>query len=254
MNSAGVVAALAAEARTLGPTLPRRGKAYARLPGGLLLAVSGIGAGAAAAAAQRLVDAGAAALVSWGMAGGLDPSLEAGTVCLPHEVIAPDGTHYPTAHEWRETLAPLIAAGHRVVQGSLLTSLLPLATVDAKGAAHRKTGAVAVDMESSAVAQTARTHGLPFIAVRAIVDTAKDVVPPAVGAASESGQVRIGRLLLGLLRSPSDLVPLLRLATRYRAATGSLQAVAALLGGTSPTSAGPASAGPTPARARSRPA
>lgn len=254
MNSAGVVAALAAEARALGPTLPRRGEAYARLPGGMLLAVSGIGEAAAAAAAQRLVDAGAAALVSWGMAGGLDPLLEAGTVCLPHEVIAPDGTHYPTAREWRETLAPLIAAGRRVVPGTLLTSVLPLATVFEKEAAHRNTGAVAVDMESSAVAQTARTHGLPFIAVRAIVDAAKDAVPPAVKAASESGQVRIGRLFLGLLRSPADLMPLLQLAARYRAATASLRAVAALLGGTSPTSAGPTSAGPTPARARSRPA
>jgi adenosylhomocysteine nucleosidase len=254
LNSAGVVAALAAEARTLGSTLPRGGEAYARLPGGMLLAVGGIGEAAAAAAAERLVEAGADALVSWGMAGGLDPSLEAGVVCLPHEVIAPDGTHYPTAREWRETLAPLIAAGHRVARGSLLTSVLPLATVFAKGAAHRNTGAVAVDMESSAVARTARTHGLPFIAVRAIVDTAKDVVPPAVSAASESGQVRIGRLLLGLLRSPADLMPLLRLATRYRAATGSLQAVAALLSGTSPTSAGPTSAGPSPAHARSRPA
>jgi adenosylhomocysteine nucleosidase len=229
LNSAGVVAALAAEARTLDPTPPRRGEAYARLPGGMLLAVSGIGEAAAAAGAQCLVDAGAAALVSWGMAGGLDPSLEAGAVCLPHEVIAPDGTRYPTAREWRETLAPLIAAGHRVAGGSLLTSVRPLATVFAKGAAHRDTGAVAVDMESSAVAQTACTYGLPFIAVRAIVDTAKDVVPPAVSAASESGQVRIGRLLLGLLGSPADLMPLLRLATRYRAATGSLQAVAAML-------------------------
>ena len=67
-------------------------------------------------------------------------------------------------------------------------------------------------MESSAVAKAARTHGLPFIAVRAIVDTAEDEVPPAVSAASESGQVRIGRLFLGLLRSPADLMPLLRLA------------------------------------------
>jgi adenosylhomocysteine nucleosidase len=231
LNSAGVVAALAAEARTLGPTLPRRGEAYARLPGGMLLAVGGIGVSAAAAAAERLVDAGAAALVSWGMAGGLDPSLDAGALCLPDEVIAPDGTHYPTARDWRETLAASIAPLHRVARGSLLTSVLPLATVAEKGAAHRSSGAVAVDMESSAVAQTACTRGLPFIAVRAIVDTAKDVVPAAVIAASECGQVRIGPLLLGLLRSPFELLPLLRLATRYRAATCSLQAVAALLGG-----------------------
>ena len=263
MNAAGVVAALAAEARTLGPTpgrggTPRRGEGYAMLSGGMLLTVSGIGHAAAAAAARRLIDAGAGALVSWGLAGGLAPSLEAGAVCLPEEVIGPDGTHYPTAGEWRETLSRLVAAHRRVGCGSLLTSAAPIATAAAKAAAHRDTGAVAVDMESSAVAQAARTHGLPFIAVRAIVDTAADEVPRAVSGASECGQVRIGRLFLGLMRSPVDLVPVLRLATRYGTAIGSLRAVAALLEGTSPTSMGPTSMGPTPAgatlpRAASRP-
>jgi adenosylhomocysteine nucleosidase len=209
------------------------------LSGGMLLAVSGIGHAAAAAAARRLIDAGAGALVSWGMAGGLAPSLEAGAVCLPEEVIGHDGTHYPTAGEWRETLSRLVAAHRRVAGGSLLTSAAPIATAAAKAAAHRDTGAVAVDMESSAVAQAARTHGLPFIAVRVIVDTAADEVPRAVSGASESGQVRFGRLYLGLLRSPVDLVPVLRLATRYRTAIASLRAVAALLAGTSPIPAGP---------------
>ena len=57
MNAAGVVAALAAEARVLGPTpgrdgtLPRGGEGYAMLSGGMLLVVSGIGQAAAAAAA-----------------------------------------------------------------------------------------------------------------------------------------------------------------------------------------------------------
>jgi hypothetical protein len=117
---------------------------------------------------------------------------------------------------------------------------------------------MAVDMESSAVAKAARTCGVPFIAVRVIVDTAADEVPRAVSGASESGQVRIGRLLLGLMRSPADLVPLLRLTKRYRIAIGSLRAVAALLEGSSPTSAGPtakgaSSGGATLPRAASRP-
>ena len=197
--------------------------------GGMLLTVSGIGQAAAAAASRRLIDAGAGALVSWGLAGGLAPSLKAGVVCLPEQVIGPDGTHYPTAGEWRETLSLLMAARRRVARGNLLTSATPLASTAAKAAAHRDTGAVAVDMESSAVAKTARNHGLPFIAVRAIVDTAADEVPRAVSAASESGQVRIGRLFLGLMRSPVDLVPFLRLAKRYRNAIGSLRAVAVLL-------------------------
>jgi adenosylhomocysteine nucleosidase len=207
---------------------------------------------------MRLIEAGAGALVSWGLAGGLAPSLEAGAVCLPEEVIGPDGAHYSTAREWRERLAPLVAAHRRVACGTLLTSAAPIATAAAKAAAHQDTGAMAVDMESSAVAKAARTCGVPFIAVRVIVDTAADEVPRAVSGASESGQVRIGRLLLGLMRSPADLVPLLRLTKRYRIAIGSLRAVAALLEGSSPTSAGPTPKGASPGgatlpRAASRP-
>jgi adenosylhomocysteine nucleosidase len=244
LKATGVVAALAAEARTLDATAVPGGKLSGS--GGMLLVVSGMGQIAAAAAAGRLIDAGADALVSWGVAGALAPSLEAGAVCLPEEVIAPDGTRYSTAREWRERLTPLVAAHRRVAHGSLLTSAAPIAGAAAKAATHRDTGAVAVDMESSAVAKAARARALPFIAVRAIVDTAADEVPRAVSAASESGQVRIGRLILGLVGSPADLVHLVRLAKRYRIAIGSLRAVGAVLEDTAPTreGQGPASTGP----------
>ena len=83
-------------------------------------------------------------------------------------------------------------------------------------------------MESSAVAQVAESYGVPFIAVRVIVDTARDAIPPAVAGASHAGKVRLGRLILGLLRSPAQIGSLLRLARRYRVALRSLRAVAAL--------------------------
>src|SRR5256885_11571358 len=41
-------------------------------------------------------------LISWGMAGGLDPALAAGTIFLPSEVISRDGTARMTARYWRE--------------------------------------------------------------------------------------------------------------------------------------------------------
>ncbi|MGH8201914.1 MAG: purine and other phosphorylase-like protein, family 1, partial [Steroidobacteraceae bacterium] len=81
MKPIGIVSALAAEARTLGPTA--HGAELRRLTDGALLAVSGIGENAAAAAARRLVLAGAGALASFGMAGGLDPALICGAVLLP---------------------------------------------------------------------------------------------------------------------------------------------------------------------------
>jgi adenosylhomocysteine nucleosidase len=227
LNAAGVVAALAAEARVLGPTQPK-GKGYAVLKDGNLVAVSGIGPTAARGAALRLLEAGATSLVSWGLAGGLDPDLEAGAVCVPREVIAADGSRLGTTRSWRESLSSSLPPGRNLEGGPLLTALSALETTAAKDEARRRTGACAVDMESSAVAQVADDHGVPFIAVRVIVDTARDSIPAAVASASRAGKVRLGRLMLGLARSPLQIGPLLKLARRYRAAMRSLEAVARL--------------------------
>lgn len=223
--STGVVAALTAEARTLGVSA-RRGVGFATTQDGILVAVSGIGGTAAAAAARRLADAGATSLVSWGLAGGLDPALAAGTICLPTLVIAADGSRLATDHHWRELLAAAIAARRGVVGGSLLTSPRSIDDVAGKAAAFRETGAAAVDMESHAIAAVAASRKLPFIAIRVIVDTAHDALPDAVVAASSGGDVSSLRLLQELLRSPRSIAPLLRLALRYRAARGALVAVA----------------------------
>jgi adenosylhomocysteine nucleosidase len=227
LNVAGVVAALDREARTLGPAVHRQAGVDI-LADGTLRAVSGMGCVAAGMAARELIEAGAAALVSWGMAGGLDPELEAGAICLPREVVAPDGMRFATASSWRDTLLASIASCRRVASGALLTCTHPVASVAAKAAARRETGAVAVDMESSAVAEVAAASHVPFMAIRVIVDTALDAIPESVTAAGQSGEVQIGRLLLGLARSPADLVPLVRLARRYRVAVGSLRAVGKL--------------------------
>jgi adenosylhomocysteine nucleosidase len=225
LTTAGVVAALAAEARVLEPM--RRGEdgCSVRTDGTLVL-VSGMGGEAARAAAERLVHAGAGALVSWGLAGGLDPALEAGAVLLPAEVIDVRGARFATARHWREALAAVLEVHAPVASGSLLTCLTPLESVDAKSAAFRNTGASAVDMESSAVAEVATLHGVPFIVVRAIIDTARDAVPPAVAGATVAGLLKPHRLILGLMRSPGEIVALLRLARRYRVAMRSLLAIA----------------------------
>jgi adenosylhomocysteine nucleosidase len=196
------------------------------LSDGALLAVSGMGAALAAIAARNLIDAGAAALMSFGLAGGLDPLLSAGTIVLPSEVISRGGARFSTSRSWREQLCAAIAKQRPVAEGALLTSPQPIGAVAEKAAAFRETGAVAVDMESLGVAEVSAAHNLPFIAVRVIVDTAADVLPRAVVAASREGQVNILRLIGGLAVTPLDLIALIRLARAYRAATRSLAAVA----------------------------
>ncbi len=227
MGPIGIVAALQAEAHTLG-SARRHGPRLMRLHDGALLAISGIGAEAAARAARALGDAGATGLVSWGLAGALDPALEAGDLVLPHTVITPDAARIQTSSDWRDQLAAKIAraAQFSVSDGPLLTSAAPIDTVAAKAEALRTTLAVAVDMESAAVAQVAADRALPFIAVRTIVDTAADPLPQAVLAASRAGQVRIWRLARELALAPSEIKPLLSLVGRYWAAKRTLRSVA----------------------------
>jgi len=226
----GVVAALSVEARTWGEAR-RRPDGLSALADGTLVALSGIGPAAAAAAAQALVDAGASSLISFGLAGGLDPHLRAGSIVLPSAVISPDGARFPTSAEWRARLVAVLAGARAaegpLIAGALLSNSQAIDTLEAKAAAFMATGAVAVDMESLAVAQVAAGHSLPFIAVRVIVDTAADVLPRAVLAASAGGHVRIGRLLGELALAPVECLAMIRLARRYRAATRAMASVAA---------------------------
>ena len=227
MNGLGIVAALVAESRPLGPAR-RRTEEPSVLPDGTLLLVSGVGPAAAAVGARRLLAAGVRALLSWGLAGGLDPSLEAGTLVLPLEVVSPEGRVLLTSTDWRERVRDAIPTRHASCSGRLLTCREPLGSAAAKALAFRQTGAVAVDMESYAIAEAASAARVPFLALRAIVDTAHDAVPEIALSGARAGEdgLGIGRVLVALARTPGQLPALIRIAHRYRTASRALSAVA----------------------------
>ncbi len=226
MTGIGIVTALAAEARTL-RDVRRWRDGRDRLDGRTTVIVSGIGPVAADRAARALVEAGADALLSWGVAGGLDPQLRPGAIVLPAAIVGPAGERYPTHAAWRERERRRLAARTPVCEGAILSQATAIADPPTKHAAHRASGAVAIDMESAAIAAVAASRGLPFLVVRAIVDTAADALPDAVVAASRDGRPDVPRLLAGLLRSPGELGALLGLARRFRAARHALTAAAA---------------------------
>jgi adenosylhomocysteine nucleosidase len=226
----GVVAALALEARLLGAPLGRNG-GVAKLRDGTLVAVSGMGCQAAAEGARKLVAAGCRALASWGLAGGLDPTLPTGAILLPEEVILEGAARsFRATPEWRQQVLRVLralASSSSLERGVLLTSPHPLRVAADKQSAFRRTGAVAVDMESFAVAAVASGNGLPFLAIRVIVDRASDEVPQVLeGVTTRRGSLSIGSLVGGLLRQPSSIRPVLRLAGCYRAAQRTLREIA----------------------------
>lgn len=187
-----VIVGLTAEAR------------IARSIGWPVVAGGGTAAGAQAVA-RRLIEQGATALVSFGLAGGLDPALRPGTLIVPTAVHT-GGRDIPAD--------PALSAQ---LGGATPHRLLGAAAIAASSADKQRlwesTGAAAIDLESGAVAEVAAQHGVPFAVQRAICDPAdRDLPPAALAALDRKGAIGMMRVLTSLLAHPMQLSALLALA------------------------------------------
>lgn len=188
-----------------------------------LVAVSGMGAEHAREAAALLIAQGATTLMSWGYAAALDERLSAGCLALPERVIGADGKGYAVDAQWHERLYLASAFKLPVWTGALVESESVVTTAAEKLALNERTGAAAVDMESAAHARAAAKRRVPYVAVRAIVDTASTEIPEAVLQARDArGGVDVGKLL-GACRRPADWIEVARLASQFRAAQRTLK-------------------------------
>ena len=119
--------------------------------------VAGIGCDRARDAASRLIERGARALLSWGVAGGLSPRLRCGDLLLPRRVVSSRG-EWRTHDGWRMRLLRVLPDVHEI--DALHCSEEPLISMDDKGALAAR-GFAAVDMESAGVAEAAAQAGVP---------------------------------------------------------------------------------------------
>jgi adenosylhomocysteine nucleosidase len=144
-------------------------------------------------------------LVSFGLAGGLDPVLRPGTVIIPSVVLS-QGEPLSADAFLAERFGGLTF--HTILAGSAVAS-----DAAEKRRLRAATQAHAIDLESGAVAQTAAAHGLPFIVVRAICDPAERELPPAALIALEpEGAIALRGVLGSVLTHPRQILGLLALA------------------------------------------
>lgn len=192
---------------------------------------AGIGAERARTAARTLLSEGCDGLVSFGVAGGLDPALMPGSVVIADGVTAPDGGRILTDTAWADGLARNLASGLAVTRAPIAGSDTVLASTAGKRELRDSTGAAAVDMESQGIGQVAAAAGIPFLAVRAIADPAARAIPPwLLTCVTEDGGLRPAAVIAPLLARPWKVWALIGLARENGKALGSLRRVASLGG------------------------
>ena len=137
-------------------------------------------------------------VVMAGFAGALDPELKVGDVVL-------NGVHCAVIERLKS------------ISGRLYTSDQVICTPAQKSELFQSTGACAVDMETEVVERWARRQNIPFIAVRAMSDSAADEIDPRLLSLIDRwGRPRAGKLAGYLLGNPLRAMELARVAAASR--------------------------------------
>lgn len=166
-----------------------------------------------------------------GVAGSLHRDLRVGDVLLADRLMmrreesfhAERIVHVP-GEPFQTFRVALESAGIAFTAGALLTSPRAIASVIDKRLAADQSGAIAVDMESAAIADEVHRQGQPFICLRTILD---EVDHELVGAAlaDEDGRVRPLSAAKSIITNPTILVGATRLMRNLRTSTRILASV-----------------------------
>jgi len=191
---------------------------------------TGLGIGRATDTARRALQSFAAAdlVIATGLAGALSEELQAGDLVLADRLVfdgdrpgpAPDAIAISPVDLARFKTA-LAVHPLRFATGTILTATRILKDGAAKRDARARTGALAVDMESAAIAAEAHRCGMRFACVRAVLDTVDEEI---VGAelAGPNGEVQALAAARFVLRNPAAVVGLARMMRSLNRATAAL--------------------------------
>ncbi len=187
----------------------------------LLVVQSGMGVKNAFSAAMWLLENGVTALGCFGVSGGLNPRLKPGDVLFADAVLGEQ--HDGVSLVWKkngghldETFKCLAAKDLPVQWGPIISVQKQVLDAAGKRALFDRTKALAVDMETAAVARAANQSGLPFFAVRIICDPANVSVPKALfQCVDEKGNPRFFYLLKRIIQKPSFIIHLLSMKRNF---------------------------------------
>lgn len=156
-------------------------------------------------------------VLSVGFSGGLQPELKVGDIVVGNATIDPQRTEIPM------TLKMPADPARGLHVGKLLTVDQVAKSAQSKQQLGQETGALAVDMESSAVAGVCREKKVRFMAVRVISDDVDHTLPDeALTILSDRGAIQVGAAVSALFKRPSAAMDLWNLRSKANDAAGRL--------------------------------
>lgn len=174
-----------------------------------LLLRAGLGHARARQAAEALIAEGVQALLSFGIAGGLAPSVGCGSIIVADTIKALQSPTLACSKAWAARLAETLQP---TMHGALAHTDSILASATDKARMLTQTNALAADMESYGVGEAAVAAGLPFAALRVVADTAEEHLPEiALHAVAADGSLKLFETLARVARSPAQIPALIRL-------------------------------------------
>ena len=213
----GVLVALREEVRAIRAGLHGKNAVITR---------TGIGKKNAETRTAALIEsAGPSVILAAGFAGGLDPRLTPGDVFVASEVhdAEDSGAQWSAPHQLMELAAELSLSDHEIHFGKLVTVEKVMGSSQKKQALRARTGAAAVDMESSGILRVAAEKKVPVLCVRTILDEVDFELPFDFGKIlTPEGRPRLLETIGAIAEQPGRVAKLLPLRTRARTAAKSL--------------------------------
>ncbi|HUH96268.1 MAG TPA: hypothetical protein VLZ89_02855 [Anaerolineales bacterium] len=245
MATIGIIAAISQETEALLRTIgqwepiaigPLRAYHFRLVEREGLLIESGMGFKRAADAARALLAAGDPDFcVSFGVAGAVEDDLQIGDVVLSRSTCTLDQGRPGQFHRLasfsnaakQAAAQALERSGARLYSGTALTTRgSQIVLRRAQTMEHP-----ILEMETAGIAQVLEEKGIPLLSVRAISDCPREPIPFGLdGALDEDGGLRLGRMILMVMRQPRILFRSARLLQNVkRAADLAATALAAAL-------------------------
>ncbi len=186
------------------------------------IGVSGANAQRAEELARDFCKAGARAIISVGVSGGLDPALRPGDLVIGEKVITEHGAVFSSDSALMSAITTKAPEGAKIA--ALFGADEIIDNAMKKAALFANHGAAAVDMESHGAARAAAHAGAPFLAIRAIADPADRALPAAaLKAVAPDGSTRVLTTLGAAMRDPRQFPDLMKLGRDSAAATKTLR-------------------------------